>query len=102
MEKVTSIKVSWIVADLSSDANSVVAGWLGCDCDQNQIDSFSCKDGQEHKGYYVPNYGFITSLKQMSSRKNSGISFTVFKQEGESFTKCDFREMKKKTAKTGG
>lgn len=89
-------KEIWVVADLSPKANEVVANNLGADCEESQIGYFMDVDGEEHKGYYVPNHRFITDLKQLARRPRSGISFAVFKRQGEKFVRVNFDEMKKK------
>jgi len=96
MENNTKEKPRWIVADLSVRANEIVAKELGSSCDENQIDDFTSTSGTHHRGYYVPNYSLITGLKHLSKGKDSGITYTVFKQCGERFVHVPFDSKKKK------
>jgi len=83
-------KTRWIVADLSPEANRIVAKELCENCSESEIGNFRCILGQNHKGYFVPNYAFVANLKRLAKREGSGIKFSLFKQENSRFIPVNF------------
>ncbi len=83
----TKRSVQWVVGDLSVGANEIIAKALGQECDQNFCSFFF--EGKQMYGYYVP-YSMITRLRQIARRQRSGITFTVFKREGDLYKTVPF------------